>query len=90
MSAMETLRQAMLDDLVLTLNDRKNNLLARHKSDCHCRNNIDFGLAQLRKSVGNTLPTFEALELYMLNKKCKHTWHRKQMDDASWDVFAPR
>ena len=90
MSAMETLRQAMLDDLVETLNDKRNNLLAiAKKPDCHCRNNIDYGLAQLRKSPNNTLQSFEAIETYVLKKKCAHTWCRKRMLDASWDVLSP-
>lgn len=90
MSAMETLRQAMLTDLVETLNDRRNNLLVISKNpECHCRNNIDFGLSQLRKSVNNTLTSFEAIETYVTKKKCQHTWQRKRMLDASWDVLTP-
>jgi hypothetical protein len=90
MSAVETLRQAMLSDLVETLNDKRNNLLVLPKNpECHCRNNIDFGLAQLRKSPNNTLSSFEAIETYVLKKKCQHTWCRKRMLDASWDVLSP-
>jgi predicted component of type VI protein secretion system len=90
MSALETLREAMLTDLVETLNDKRNNLLVLPKNpECHCRNNIDYGLAQLRKSPNNTLSSFEAIETYVLKKKCQHTWCRKRMLDASWDVLSP-
>jgi hypothetical protein len=89
-SAIEILRQAMLDELVETLNDKRNNLLALPKNpECHCRNNIDFGLAQLRKSADNTRKTFEALDTYLIKKKCRHVWARKRTLDASWDVLTP-
>ena len=85
---METFRQAIIEDLMQTLNDKKNGLLVISKKPaCHCRNNIDYGLSQLRKSVDNTLETFKALEMFMLKKQCAHVWHRKRMDDASWDAL---
>lgn len=88
MSAIETFRQAILADVTETLNDRKNNLLARLPNPpCHCRNNLDYALSQLHKSASSSMNVFENIETYVLKKKCAHVWQRKRMLDASWDVF---
>lgn len=82
----EIFRQAIIDDVTDTLTDKKNGLMARDQ-ECHCRNNIDYALGQLRKSAGNTLTVFQALEKYLLQKKCRHAWQRKRMDSAAWDAL---
>jgi len=85
-SSVEIFRQAILDDVTDTLMDKRNNLMAREQ-ECHCRNNLDYALGQLRKSTDNTLTVFQSIEKYLLQKKCRHVWHRKRMDDASWDAL---
>ncbi len=87
-SPLEDLRKAIILDCEESLTDPRNGFNASSEKDaCVCYNNLKVALRVLKTDRSATERYFKNIEWHVLNKPCKHTWHRDRMNSAIWAVL---
>jgi hypothetical protein len=87
-SALEDLRKAIILDCEESIADKRNCFNATSEKDgCACYNNMKVALRVLKTDRSATERYFQNIEHHVLNKPCKHIWHRDRMNSAIWAVL---
>lgn len=88
---MEDLRLAIIEDCKESLVDPHNNFTEDSQKDtCACYNNLNVLVRVLQmdkyKEEKWIMNWFSTLERHVLDKRCKHVWTKKRMNEAAWNI----